>query len=274
MYLLAGIIGALLTANLSGSDPMSKLFFIDLVLTIFVYLAGYKYNNASIYDPYWSVIPFFMLFYWIDFFGLETVSIKVALAIIAVSFWSWRLTHNWWRGWRGMDQEDWRYVQLRQQTGKWYPMVNFLGIHLFPTLIVFVATIPLYYIFMFGSEANWLTWLGFAIAVGGALTELIADNQLRRFKKNNSNPMAILRSGVWKKMRHPNYLGEILFWTGLMLMAYTPYTSLSLVAGPVLMLAMFVIVSIPMIDKKLLRTKPEYTIYKENTWALFPKFTK
>lgn len=260
-----------MTYGLESYDSLSKLFFIDVVLTVLVFISSIKYNNASMYDAYWSVIPFGMIFYWLYEFGIDVISLKIMLAAFAISFWSWRLTGNWIRGWTGLDHEDWRYVQLRQQTGKWYLMVNFAGIHMFPTIVVFVASIPLYYIFLYSSEMNIVTWIGFAIAVGGTLLEMTADNQMVKFKKQSKNPMAVMRTGVWKKMRHPNYLGEILFWVGLCAMSYTPYTTMSAASGVLIMIAMFWFISTPLIDKKLLKSKPEYTIYKENTWALFPK---
>ena len=240
-------------------------------MTIIVFVFSFKYSNASLYDPYWSVIPFGIMFYWLYIFGPEVITLKIIITGFLISFWSWRLTGNWLRGWKGLDHEDWRYVQLKQQTGKWYLLVNFLGIQMFPTLVVFVAAMPIYYIFMFSSEMNWVTWIGFIVALGGAYLELIADNQLHKFKVKENNPIAVMRFGVWQYLRHPNYLGEILFWVGIMLISYTPYTTLSVVSGSILMIAMFVYISIPMIDKRLLKTKPGYDIYKDSTWSLIPK---
>ena len=271
LYFAVLATGAIFTYLLKAHDPLAKLFFIDVIMTVIVFIFSFKYSNASLYDPYWSVIPFGIFFYWLYIFGLEAISLKLIIAGFLVSFWSWRLTGNWLRGWQGMEHEDWRYVQLKQQTGKWYLIVNFLGIHIFPTLVVFVAAMPIYYIFMFSSESNWVTWLGALISFGGIYLELVADNQLYQFKVKQNNPIAIMRFGVWQYLRHPNYLGEILFWFGIMLISYTPYTTLSVVSGSLLMIAMFVFISIPMIDKRLLKTKPGYVIYKENTWALIPK---
>jgi steroid 5-alpha reductase family enzyme len=271
VYLAALGTGAILTYYLQGNDPLAKLFFIDVIMTLVVFIFSFKYSNASLYDPYWSVLPFSMLFYWLYIFGPEVITIKIFITAFLISFWSWRLTGNWLRGWKGMEQEDWRYVRLKQQTGKWYMMVNFLGIHMFPTLVVFVASMPLYYIFLFSSEMNWVTYLGFAVALSGTVLEMIADNQLYKFKVKENNPIAVMRFGVWKYLRHPNYLGEILFWIGLMLISYTPYSTISVVSGSLLMLVMFVFISIPMIDKRLLKSKPGYVIYKESTWSLIPK---
>ena len=150
-------------------------------------------------------------------------------------------------------------------------MVYFLGIHIFPTIVVFVASVPIYFIFMFSSEMNWITYLGFIVSLGGSLLEMVADNQLYKYRVKENNPIAVMRFGVWQYLRHPNYLGEILFWLGLVLISYTPYTTISVFAGVLLMITMFVFISIPMIDKRLLKSKPGYVIYKESTWALIPK---
>lgn len=271
LYGLLFVIGGLLSHYLRSPDALSQLFLIDVVLTIIVFVFSFKYNNASLYDPYWSIIPFGMLLYWINIFGLENLSLKVVLAIITVTFWSWRLTLNWIRRWKGLEDEDWRYVDLKEKSGKWYLMVSFIGIHIFPTLVVFVAAIPLYYIFMYGSEINWVNWAGFIISIGGTLIEMVADNQLHRFKVKENNPIAVMRNGIWRKMRHPNYLGEILFWVGLALMAYTPYTTYSIFSGVIVMIALFLFISIPMIERRLLKSKPGYDIYMKSTWPLFPK---
>lgn len=272
LYTAIVIIGGLMSYNLDSQDALSELFLIDVVLTVIVFIFSLKYNNASLYDPYWSFIPFAMLFYWLYIFGNDVISTKSILAIISVSLWSWQLTINWLRGWNGLNHEDWRYGYLREKSGKWYLMINFLGIHIFPTLIVFVAAMPLYFIFMYSSEISWITWLGFIIATGGLILEMTADNQLHNFKVRGNNPIAVMRYGLWRYIRHPNYLGEILFWFGLALMAYTPYATLSIFSGSILMIATFLVISIPMMDKHLLGSKPGYDIYMQNTWSLLPKF--
>lgn len=274
VYLAALGTGAILTYYLQSNDPLAKLFFIDVLMTLVVFVFSFKYSNSSLYDPYWSVIPFGMLFYWLYIFGPEVITIKIFVTAFIISFWSWRLTGNWLRGWQGMEYEDWRYIDLKQKTGNWYMMVNFLGIHMFPTLVVFVASMPLYYIFRFSSEMNWVTYIGFAIALAGTVLEMVADNQLFKFKIKENNPIAVMRFGVWQYLRHPNYLGQILFWLGLALISYTPNTTISVFAGSLLMLVMFVFISIPMIDKRLLKSKPGYDIYKQSTWALIPKLPK
>ena len=117
----------------------------DIVATIVIYLASVIFKNSSIYDPYWSVIPPFILIYFILYLDVDLFNIKSILLIINVFLWSIRLTSNWIKGWEGLSQEDWRYIDMRKYSGKYFELSNFLGIHLFPTLIVFVCCVPMYY---------------------------------------------------------------------------------------------------------------------------------
>jgi prepilin signal peptidase PulO-like enzyme (type II secretory pathway) len=37
--------------------PLWAIFLADVAMTLFIYLIGLIVSNASMYDPYWSVIP-------------------------------------------------------------------------------------------------------------------------------------------------------------------------------------------------------------------------
>jgi len=54
-----------------------------------------------------------------------------------------------------------------------------------------------------------LVWLaGFGL-------EVVADRQKRIFRRNPANRGQFIATGLWARSRHPNYLGEILLWTGI-----------------------------------------------------------
>lgn len=55
--------------------------------------------------------------------------------------------------------------------------------------------------------------IGFAVSVGGLILESIADNQKSAQKKER--PDMVATKGLYKMCRCPNYLGEIIFWTGV-----------------------------------------------------------
>ena len=250
-------------------NSLAEIFIADLVATVVIYLSGYLFKNSSIYDPYWSVIPPFLLLYWIyDIIG--SLNIQSILILFSVLFWSLRLTFNWMRGWKGLNQEDWRYVDMRNYSGKWFEFSNFLGIHLFPTLIVFACCIPMKNAIV--KTTNDLSFLiGFIVCFIGVVYEIISDQQLYNFKKKN--PGGMIEEGLWKYSRHPNYYGEILFWWGIFIYGVNPDNYLLLILAPISMTIMFIYVSIPWIENKILRTRSEYRQYQKNVSMLFPEIT-
>ncbi|GAJ06174.1 unnamed protein product, partial [marine sediment metagenome] len=60
-----------------------------------------------------------------------------------------------------------------------------------------------------------------------------------------------MSTGLWAYSRHPNYLGEVMFWWGLFLFALAADLSHWWVfVGPLAMTVLFIFVSIPMMDKR------------------------
>ena len=66
-----------------------------------------------------------------------------------------------------------------------------------------------------------LSAAGVGIMWLGLIIEAAADHQKSRLKANN--PKAFANSGLYRWVRYPNYLGEILFWLGNFLAAVVAY---------------------------------------------------
>ena len=268
-YVLAFIMGVFLVWYMPEGNTLGKLFFIDVALTFFIFMFSFRFGNASIYDPYWSIIPVYILvFWWYNSLAIPNY-LTWGITSLVVLVCSVRLTNNWVRGWKGMHHQDWRYVPLQQKTGKWYLLVNFLGIHMFPTLLVWLACVPLAYIFTSNETFSIINWLGVLVALGGTVLEWVSDNQLRRFKRMN-NSEQVMNSGVWTYLRHPNYLGEILFWWGIYLTSVSFFTPWYAGAGALGITFLFVFISIPMMDKHMLQQRPAYARYMLEVRALIP----
>ena len=243
----------------------------DIIATIVIYLASVIFKNSSIYDPYWSVIPPIILIYFISYLDVDLFNIKSILLVVNVFLWSIRLTSNWIKGWEGLSQEDWRYVDMREYSGKYFELSNFSGIHLFPTLIVFACCVPMYYALLYIDFLSVFVIFGFLVSFVGVVYEYISDYQLYQFKKENSGSKSIIEKGLWKYSRHPNYWGEILFWWGLYLYAIG-ISHYILILAPISMTVMFLYVSIPWIEHKILRNRPQYKSYQERVNILVPEF--
>lgn len=66
-----------------------------------------------------------------------------------------------------------------------------------------------------GSGTNVWTYVGAAIMLFGVTFESIADLQKNAAKKKN--PRRFVDTGLYKFVRCPNYLGEMIFWTGVLI---------------------------------------------------------
>lgn len=270
IYIVIGISG-LLTYRYSGIDNEIIAFGLaDVVMTIICFMFSLLKKNSSVYDAYWSVIPFYFVLFWI-YIHYDKLEISHWFIFLTISIWSWRLTLNWVRSWKDFTHEDWRYVMLAEKHGKLYALVNFFGIHLFPTALVFGGMLPLFYMFDQNLNSDWLLYLGLLVSLFGTGIEFIADNQLARFRTANDRQVHdVLDSGIWAYSRNPNYLGEIMFWLGLFLMGLAfgapSFTGIGFLA----MLLLFVFISIPMKEKRMLERRPGFKDYQKRVAMLVP----
>lgn len=267
VYLMASAVGVgvyLLLPELWGF--WLRLLVADVVATAVTFIFSLIFKNASVYDPYWSVQPIVII---IGFMVGQRVTPLKLILVFVILFWGIRLTANWAYTFKSLAHEDWRYRMLNEKTGKAYPLVNFVGIHLVPTLVVYLCTLPAVALVMSGADGNILSYLALVISLGAATVQGIADIQMHRFRKRGAG--GFIRDGLWKNSRHPNYLGEVLMWWGIGICAVSALgLSYSyLLAGAMANTALFLFVSIPLAEGKQAK-KEGYAEYKAQTRALFP----
>jgi len=266
VYVLAAALGAAVYSALRLSFALSLLI-ADIAATAFVYLMSVIFNNASVYDPYWSVQPPAILTAAAFLCG-QRFTLAGAALLLAVWLWGVRLTANWALGFPGLVHQDWRYTMLREKSGRLYQAVNFLGIHLFPTLVVYLCILPGCFVLRTAAAFNWLSALGFIICLIGTGLEFFADRQMRAFRLSGRG--GHIRTGLWKYARHPNYLGEILMWWGVFAQALSSSPlRWQLGLGALVNTLMFLFISIPMADRRQAR-KPGWREYRAATRSLLP----
>ena len=240
----------------------------DLAATVVIFAFSMALKNSSAYDPYWSVAPPGLYFYWAGWSG-ALGDPRTTLILAVTLLWSRRLTSNWARDWPGLRHEDWRYVEFRERYGRAYPAVSFGGIHLFPTAIVALASVPAWTAMRHqGGSIGFWELLGTAVSAGGAVLCFFADEQMRRHRRSGGG---VMTGGLWAFSRHPNYLGEIMFWFGLWFLAVGASPTLWWTGvGAFAMLAMFLFVSAPWMERKILKTRPEYADVVATVPVLLP----
>lgn len=264
VYVLAAAVGIGLYLWLPWSWWLSMLI-ADIAATVVTFVLSLIFKNASVYDPYWSVQPIVIILF--SFAGREVTALRVLLTV-AICFWGIRLTGNWAYTFRSLAHQDWRYTMLQEKTGVFYPLVNFLGIHLVPTLIVYGCVLPAVY-----AMVNDIPWhmgsaLFFCLSIMAVTLQGTADYQMHRFRAKRTG--GFIREGLWKYSRHPNYLGEILMWWGIALAVVCAVPEQwYLCAGAAANTLLFLTVSIPMADNRQ-SAKPGFAEYKRSTRKLLP----
>lgn len=256
------------------SHTLINLFIADVIATVVIFIFSMVFTNSSVYDPYWSVVPPILAIYLVMIFP-DASRYRQLVMLALVLFWSIRLTGNWLRGWQGLRHQDWRYTSISEKTGKWYWPVSFLGIHFMPTVFVFLGCLPLWYVMSAASPFNIYDIVATLFTLLAILTEWIADEQLHRFKKNDSRN-AFIQTGLWRFSRHPNYLGEISFWGGMFLFVlsasgFRSTTGYWTIIGLIFMIMLFTMISIPMMEKRNKARKIGYTGYTKKVPALLPR---
>lgn len=243
-----------------------RLLIADVVATVFVWIFGLIFKNVSVYDPYWSVAPPVMMTAYACQLG--SWSGATVLLLIAVWWWGIRLTGNWAYTFRNLNSEDWRYTKYRTEKSPFvFQIINFAGLNMVPTIVVFMAMVPGFKIIEYGLPANALTVLACLLCIGAATLQLVADHQIHQFIREKKG--RVCNVGLWKHGRHPNYFGEITMWWGvyLMFLSVTPNIAHDWfwLIGAVMNTLLFCYISIPLMEGRQLKNKPEYAEYKKHT---------
>lgn len=246
-------------------------FAADVVATLVIWFFSLRYRNSSFYDAYWSVIPPLLAVYWYyAHLDADVNGLRAALVIALVWLWGIRLTANWATYWGGLQHEDWRYPLVRARACKAARWADLFGIHLFPTVQVFLGCLPIWAVMSQGrAPLGGLDALAFVVTLGAIAIETVADLQRHAFIAQRKAG-DFIRSGLWAWSRHPNYFGELSFWWGLALFGLAAVPAWWVVVGAVAMSAMFWFASIPLMDARSVERRPAYAAYMREVSALVP----
>ncbi|MFW9865348.1 MAG: DUF1295 domain-containing protein [Candidatus Thorarchaeota archaeon] len=276
-YAIAFLISILVGIVFRFLHPLLMILIADLVATIVIFIGSTIVKNISVYDPYWSITPSIIALYHLLFPQLTNPnSFRFIIVSILVFLYSVRLTYNWLRSWQGLNHEDWRYTMYREKMGKKFWLINLAGLQVMPTIQVYLGSISLFPAISLRTKSFGLVDILALVITGGAiLLEAVADQQLHKFVKNRESKEEVITTGLWAYSRHPNYLGEILFWWGLYLFALASDISFFwAIIGPICITILFIFLSIPMMERRNLERKPTYAQYRYQVSMLIPWFRK
>lgn len=182
-----------------------------------------------------------------------------AVAGLLVAVWSLRLAGHIGRRTRDAG-DDPRYAALVEAWGDGWRRSLFLFLQAQAAAgLVLVAAI-----FLAARNPAPLSWFtdgaGLAIGLFGLGLEALADRQLRLWRAGvDRRGPAICAVGLWGWSRHPNYLGEMIFWAAWPLLAVDPARpgwALAAALAPMLMIHLLANVSgVPPLEAHMRRSR-------------------
>ena len=168
--------------------------------------------------------------------------------------------------------EDYRYKQWREEWGKWFYIRSYMQVYLLQGFLMIVVGYSFVHasIYLVGSSLGLVSLAGVLVWAVGFYFESVGDWQLDRFIKNKPQQREILKTGLWKYTRHPNYFGEVTMWWGIWLVtAGVPMSYIALVSPLAITFLILKVSGIPMLEKKF-EGNLAFEEYKKKTSAFFP----
>lgn len=112
---------------------------------------------------------------------------------------------------------------LAKNNEKKMPIFVLATIWVFVSVLYVAQVSPMLFRYANASTDVIVPIVGFIVSIFGLTLESIADNQKSAQKK--ARPDMVATEGLYKIVRCPNYLGEIIFWTGIFISGITTYAT-------------------------------------------------
>lgn len=248
-------------------------YYLTLAFSLFLYMNMWfvvsiikKRNDIA--DMAWGLG--FVLLSWLAFFINQGFHPTAILLNLLVTVWGLRLfLHIYGRN--KNKPEDYRYRQWRNDWGKFFFVRSYLQVFMLQGMLLFLIALPVFFINSSPSNGNFtLQSAGVIVWLTGFYFEVVGDAQLAAFIKNPDNRGKLMRTGLWKFTRHPNYFGEVTMWWGIFTIALSYSGGLFTIIGPLTITILILFVSgIPLLENKY-RGRADFEEYKKKTSIFFP----
>ena len=249
-------------------------FTVSVLCFLGLWLISIRLRDPSFVDSWWALGMVVMA--GASYGGSEVHGPHGRLLTGLCAAWGLRLgCYLLWR-WR-QNGPDRRYTSMmahaQRDRGWGFPKASLFLVFALQMPLQFVVCLPVM-LGQAGLDLNPLGPVGLAgavLAMVGVTFETVGDFQLTRFKANAANAGKVMRQGLWRYTRHPNYFGDACVWWGLYLIGLeTPLGAWAL-PGPVLLTVLLTRWSgVPTVEGRMRRTRPDYADYAATTSGFIP----
>jgi len=251
-------------------SPIIIALVLILIFNYIIFFIAYK-QQSDHYTDFTYASSFFLAACYF-FFSVGDYSWRKVFIFVMVGIWAIRLGF-FLRSRVSSLGEDKRFEKIRPNFWRFF---RFFTIQ---ATAVWLVSLPFLIGFtkqMGSPNISVFEIIGGTMLVIGFLLETIADWQKNNFKNAEGNKNRFMNIGLFKKLRHPNYLGEILFWLGMFIFV-SPWLSgwewLSIIS-PIWIIFLLIFVSGIMRLEKIWKNKyagnVEFQDYFKRSWRLIP----
>ena len=226
-------------------SPLQRETLLILVIicaasALYCFVVGQLTHNNSQMDKLWSILP--IAYVWV-IAAKGNMDPRLVIYALIVTLWGIRLTVNFARKgayrlkfWEG--EEDYRWQVLRQNKYLKNPIAwalfNLFFISIYQNALVLAICLPALACMGSLEPLGVIDYVAIFASLGFLLLELAADEQQMAFHTTKNNMLreglrledlpapfnkGFNTTGLWRRARHPNYLGEQGVWLSLYLFA-------------------------------------------------------
>jgi len=238
-----------------------------LALALAVWVLATARRNAGLVDIFWPL--FFLL--GAAMYGVASPALgwRALVVLVLVTFWGLRLSvYLAARNWNAPEDHRYRAMRERNEPGfRWKSLYLVFGLQ---AVLAWLVSAPLAASIGSTAPPGALDALGAALAAFGIGFETLADAQLARFKADPSNAGRVMKRGLWRYTRHPNYFGEFCVWWGLYAIALGAGAWWTLFSPLLMTVLLWRVSGVALLEKDIANRRPAYRDYIAGTNAFFP----
>ncbi len=221
-------------------ETLLILVIICAASALYCFVVGQLTHNNSQMDKLWSILP--IAYVWV-IAAKGNMDPRLVIYALIVTLWGIRLTVNFARKgayrlkfWEG--EEDYRWQVLRQNKYLKNPIAwglfNLFFISIYQNALVLAICLPALACMGSLEPLGVIDYVAIFASLGFLLLELAADEQQMAFHTTKNSMLreglrledlpapfnkGFNTTGLWRRSRHPNYLGEQGVWLSLYLFA-------------------------------------------------------